>query len=282
MPEREPIGEWSDLSRPPLREQALRTALVGPSGPLGALFLEKSSPSTNAALVTQARDDASLPDLTLIVTDHQSAGRGRLGRAWVTPPRSAITFSLLLRPVGVDPSAWSWVPLLTGLAATRVVRRLAGCPARVKWPNDVLIEGRKLVGILAEALPGQDAVVIGIGMNVSQTAAEIPVDTGTSLVLGGAAVTDRDPVFRALVRELAAVVTRWREAGGDVEASGLAAEVREAMDTLGRRVRVELPGGDVVLGTAEELDQQARLVVTEPDGRRHRISAGDVHHVRTV
>lgn len=276
---------WGDLRRPPLREEALRRALLAPAGPYARLDVVPFTGSTNDDLVrAAAQHPGRWPDLSVLTTDDQRAGRGRLGRTWTTPPRAAIAVSVLLRPA-VTPAAWAWLPLLTGLAVTEAVDRVAGVRCGVKWPNDVLVElpdGRegKVCGVRSEVPPGGTAVVVGIGVNVSQTADELPVPTATSLALAGAATTDRDTVLRAVLRSFAGTYTTWTAAGGDVASSGLAARVRERCWTLGRPVSVELPGDEVLEGTAGDLDDDGRLVVTDAAGRRRRVAAGDVVHAR--
>ncbi len=284
---------WGDLDRPPLRVEALRRALLSPDGPLARLDLVDRTGSTNADLVasvSRPRTSApggvdDWPHLSALVADHQDAGRGRLGRAWETPPRSSLTFSLLLRPDDVPVSEWSWVPLVAGLAVVRTLRATAGVQAALKWPNDVLVgeppKARKIAGILSEVATGpRPALVLGIGLNVTTTVRELPVTTATSLRIEGAATTDRDTVLRALVRELADLLGRWGDHGGDAVGSGLAAQVREVCLTLGRRVRVELPGGvDSVIGVAEGLADDGRLMVRASD-RLVGVAAGDVVHLR--
>jgi BirA family biotin operon repressor/biotin-[acetyl-CoA-carboxylase] ligase len=280
-------GPWDDLQRPPLRADALRRALLAPAGPLSRLDVVPQAGSTNADLLAAAAaEPGAWPDLSALVADHQVAGRGRLERSWETPPRTAVTVSLVLRPA-VAFERWSWLPLLAGAAVSEALRRVAGLDAGLKWPNDVLVrdpdgEPRKVCGLLVEVLPGATAAVLGVGLNVSQSRAELPVTTATSLRLAGAATTDRDTVLRAVLRAVADRYRRWVAAGGDVVASGLAAGVREACWTLGLPVRVELPGGPALTGVAEELDDQGRLVVRRPDGTPEAVAAGDVVHVRAA
>lgn len=283
-------GPWLDLRRPPLRQEALRHALLPPSGPFARVDVVPRTGSTNADLVAAAESDpVAWPDLSVLTTDHQDAGRGRLERVWHTPPRAAIAVSVLLRP-SLPPSAWSWLPLLAGAAVTQALRRVAGVEAGVKWPNDVLVrdpdgDSRKVCGVLTEAVLGrgaEPAVVVGIGLNVSQSRGELPVPTATSLLLAGAATTDRDTVLRAVLRSFAGEYATWRDAAGDVAASGLAARVRESCWTLGEPVRVEVPGGRVLAGIAEELDDDGRLVVRDEDSGRHAVAAGDVVHLRSA
>jgi BirA family biotin operon repressor/biotin-[acetyl-CoA-carboxylase] ligase len=209
----------------------------------------------------RARDAAGL----VVVAEQQTAGRGRVDRSWESPPRSGLTFSVLLRPVLPAPE-WGWLPLLTGLAVARALRLRAEVDALLKWPNDVLVDGRKVCGVLAE-VPGPGAVVVGIGLNVSTRRDELPVETATSLLLEHAASTDRDTLLRAVLRELARVMA------DPVEGR---AGYRAMCSTLGLEVRLELPDR-AVTGVAERVDDDGRLVV---DGTAY--GAGDVVHLRAV
>jgi BirA family biotin operon repressor/biotin-[acetyl-CoA-carboxylase] ligase len=216
--------------------------------------------STNSVLVERAPAD---PEFTVVVTTNQTAGRGRLGRTWVAPPGTTIAVSVLLKPT----EGMSWLPLLAGLAMTRAVRSLIGDhEVTLKWPNDVHVDGLKVSGLLAELVPGV-GVVMGAGLNLTMDASELPTPTSTSLTLVGASEVD------LVDRALAAYLGELRElyyGGGDIRAL-----VSAECSTIGRRVRVELPGGDDLYGTATALDEEGRLIV---DGRA--IAAGDVTHLR--
>ncbi len=265
---------WSELERPPLRERALRDALGGTPGLAVDLRVVAETRSTNADLVAAAR--AGAPEGTVLVAEAQVAGRGRLERAWVAPPRSGLTFSILLRPA--FPSArWPWLSLLAGLAVAEPIERLGGLDVGLKWPNDVLVGERKLAGILSER--SGDAVVVGIGINVSLRADERPVESATSLVLEGAGITDRDPLLRAVLRGFAEGYAALAATGGDAEVAGLRAAYAQACTTIGRDVRVELPGGPALSGRASGVDAEGRLLVNSATGR-HAVGAGDVVHVR--
>ncbi|MGH3753013.1 MAG: biotin--[acetyl-CoA-carboxylase] ligase [Pseudonocardiaceae bacterium] len=269
---------WSDLARPPLREDALRQALVAPAGPYAALDVVATVASTNTALAAAARHGA--PDRTVLVAEHQTAGRGRGARSWVAPARSGLMLSVLLRPTEVPQARWSWLPLLTGVALCRTVSTLGALPAALKWPNDLLLGAhqRKAAGILAEAVPGP-AVVVGIGLNVTLQPDELPVPGATSLAIEHAACTDRDPLLRGLLRALDSELRAWCEHQGDPVAGGLREAYRQRCATLGEQVRVELPGQPALTGSAVDLDVEGRLVVLS-DGQRRTLSAGDVMHVR--
>ncbi|MFJ1460124.1 biotin--[acetyl-CoA-carboxylase] ligase [Nocardia sp. N2S4-5] len=263
------------MQRPPLDAELLRRGVA--ELPELSLFsridVVESTGSTNADLLALADDlDA---DGRVLVAETQRTGRGRHDRVFVSPPRAQIAMSVLLRPRGVDPSALGWLPLLAGVATVDAVRATTGLRASLKWPNDVLIDGRKAAGILAEVAPGPDgpAVVLGIGLNVSLTEEELPVPHATSLVLAGAAEVDRTALVRSMLREIAGYFTAWRAAGWDP--SGLAREYRTRCATLGMAVRAELPGGEVLTGTAADVDGQGRLLIGDRP-----VSAGDVTHLR--
>ncbi|MET8529842.1 biotin--[acetyl-CoA-carboxylase] ligase [Micromonospora sp. NPDC005172] len=290
-----PGSPYTDLDRPPLSAARLRRALVAPNGPWTRLELYAETGSTNADVSEAAA--AGEPEGLVVVAERQTAGRGRRGRVWQSPPRAGIATSVLLRPgeaapdrdwAAVPPTGYGWLPLLAGVALVESVVRLAELDATLKWPNDLLIGDAKCAGVLAEAVPGRSAaqppaIVLGIGLNVTLRADELPVNpTGlpaTSLQLAGAAATDRDPLLRALLRALADWYDRWRTAGGDAEASGLRAAYLASCATIGREVRVLLPNGETRTGTATSIDSDGQLQLTTPLETRT-ISAGDVLHVR--
>lgn len=261
-------------ARRPHDESALRRALVGGGSRWTDLAVLPETDSTNAEAAQRARDGA--PEGLVVVAEHQRAGRGRLARPWVTPARSGVVVSVVLRPDAVAPQHWTWLPLLAGLAVDATVRD-AGVRAGLKWPNDVLADGRKLCGILLERVESGSgpAAVVGIGLNVDLQRDELPVPTATSLALEGATELDRDALLCSLLAHLEALYGPWVEAGGDPRA------VREAYRrrcvSIGAHVRIELPDGARVHGTAEDVDPHGRLVV---DGTP--FGAGDVTHVRAT
>ncbi|MGD9960364.1 biotin--[acetyl-CoA-carboxylase] ligase [Nocardioides sp.] len=234
--------------------------------------------STNAVLADRARAGGAEQ---VLVTEHQTAGRGRLDRTWDTPARAALTFSVLLRPA-VEPSRWPLLPLLVGSAVRTAVARL-GVPATVKWPNDVLIGELKVAGILVERVdsPAGAAAVVGVGLNVSTTADELPVPTATSLTLelardqGPGHEPDRTALLLDLLTTLERGYGDWVEKGDGF----LRTAYVPHCSTLGREVRVDLPGARTLRGTARDLDGLGRLVVDTADGSTS-VDAGDVVHVR--
>ena len=227
--------------------------------------------STNAVLAAAAADGA--PAGTVVAAEHQEAGRGRLDRTWVSPPRAGITVSVLLRP-DLPASRRSWLPLLAGVALAEAVRDVTGVRTALKWPNDLLAaDGGKLAGVLAEAVPG--GVVLGVGLNVSTTPDELP-GGGTSLLVQGAATTDRTALLAGFLDRLADRYRRWAAALGDPIGSGLARDYLAWSGTVGSAVSVTLPDG---AGVAEAVDWDGRLVVSTEQGR-FELAAGDVVHVR--
>jgi BirA family transcriptional regulator, biotin operon repressor / biotin---[acetyl-CoA-carboxylase] ligase len=265
-----------EMWRLPLRTDAVATALAGSRWRPEVLA---SSPSTNAVVADRARAGES-PGL-LVVTDHQTAGRGRLDRTWVTPAGVALTFSLLVAPDDVPVARWPWLPLLAGVAVAHAVRRVAGVDARLKWPNDVLVDDAKTTGILVERVEGprHASAVIGIGVNVLQTREELPVDTATSLAVAAGRPVDRVALLAAITDELGRGYDDWCAATGDARVSGLLATYTGLCATVGSQVRVELPRDEVLLGEATGIDDDGRLLVAGPSGTVA-LGAGDVVHVR--
>lgn len=263
-----------------LDEGKLRAGALG--GLWTALDVVASTGSTNADLLARAAADAA-PEGQVLVAEEQTAGRGRLGRTWTSVPGASLTFSVLLRPGGVPAARRGWLPLLAGVAVVSAVRSVAGVQAVLKWPNDVLVGERKLTGILAEQSADATAVVVGIGTNVATPADALPVSPAglraTSLLAEGAPVA-REPLLLAILTELERWYVAFR-ADPDPVRAGLLEAYRPLCVTLGRQVRVELPVGRFVTGTARDVDLDGRLLVADDPGNRPlAISAGDVVHVR--
>ena len=234
--------------------------------------------STNTELVRRATEDpAAWPSPALLVTDHQTAGRGRLGRSWSASAGDSLAISVLLRPQ-VPRERLGWLSLAAGAAMTEALAGL-GVAARAKWPNDVLIDGRKVCGVLAEALPDGAGVVIGAGLNHAADRAALPVPTATSLAAEGGP-TDPDLLVAAYLERLLARVRDFEAVGGDPDRSGLRDAVRAASDTIGRRVRV-LRSDETVVGEAVDIDVEGRIVVDRgPIGGLLACATGDVEHLR--
>lgn len=225
--------------------------------------------STNALVADRAR--AGAPEGLVVVTEHQTAGRGRLDRTWETPERAALTFSLLLRPER-PAEEWPWLPLLAGVALVEALRA-HDVPAGLKWPNDVLLGDAKVAGILAERIdtPAGPAAVLGIGLNVTTTAEELPTGAATSIRLATGDAPDRTALLETILARLRGAYDAWTAGGPGT----LRAAYRDACSTIGREVRVALPHGGDLVGPATDVDPEGRLVVAGTP-----VAAGDVVHVR--
>jgi len=271
--------------REPLDAARLRRAALHPDGPWREIEVVPSTGSTNADLLARALRGE--PEGVVLAAEEQTAGRGRMGRTWTSPPRAALTFSLLLNPA-VPPARRGWLPLLTGVAVAAAVTEVTGIRTGLKWPNDVLAgnvlagEG-KLAGILAEA--AGDAVVVGIGLNVSTEPAELPRPLpgalpATSLRAAGAQAPDREELLLAILAGFERWYRPWRQASGDPDRSGLREEYVRWSATIGRTVRAELPGGQALSGSAAGVDPDGRLLVRVSSGAEVAVAAGDVVHLR--
>ena len=244
--------------------------------------------STNRYLLDEAR--AGAPEGVVAVADHQTAGRGRLGRSWEAPVGANLLLSVLLRPtIGADDR--HLVTTAVALAAVDAIGQLPGgddAGVGVKWPNDLVApDGRKVAGVLAEADlgPGDRGapapVVVGIGINVNGPAddTDLPEDLRGAAAslrqLTGAAV-DREALLDALLDALAPRVSALGSTEGR---NGLAADLQARCTTIGTRVRVELPDGSFE-GRATRITSQGHLTVEVGPGSERTVVAGDVVHLR--
>lgn len=253
-------------------------ARLSSGGPWRDIRVLEQTGSTNADVAELVRSGA--PEGVVVATEDQRSGRGRLDRSWQLPPGSGLAASVLLRPDDVPAARWPWLPLLAGLSLRAAVTQVAGVESTLKWPNDVLVGGRKLAGILLERVDSArgPAAVVGIGVNIAMSAEQLPVPTATSLAIEGAAVDPAD-LLVALLDRLGETYQQWRAAGGDPDA-GLAAAYARACSTLGARVRVLLPAGDELTGIATGVDPAGRLLV-DTGAATVVVGAGDVVHLRT-
>jgi BirA family biotin operon repressor/biotin-[acetyl-CoA-carboxylase] ligase len=258
-----------DASRDPLRPDQL--------GQIDRWRVEvvAATESTNADLLTAAALGAE--EGIVRVAEFQSGGRGRLDRSWSSPVGAGLTFSMLIRP-RVPLPTWGWLPLLTGLALAQAI----GGDARLKWPNDLLLgpDGGKAAGILLQT--GDGAAVVGVGLNVTTTRAELPVDTATSLALERISRLDRAAILTDFLAGFGRLYADWQDAAGDAEASGLADGYRTSCATLRSTVSVQQPSGELV-GDAVGIDSDGRLLVRPSDSNGTvAVAAGDVTHLRSI
>ncbi len=254
-------------SREPLDIDAIRAATHD-----WRVDVVEETGSTNADLLARAAAGEDIAGAVLLA-EYQTAGRGRHGRHWSAPPRSQVAMSVGVDTTGIPTDIWGWLPLLAGVAVVETVREYAD--AGLKWPNDILVGDGKLGGVLSE-VANTGVVVVGIGLNVSITAGELPDPRATSLELLGVSV-DRTELAVKLLHALASRVHRWRAASG---ADGdLAEAYRRYSLTIGTPVRAVLPGDTELRGTAVGVDEFGRLLID--DGTAVvTVSAGDITHLR--
>ncbi|MDU0478845.1 biotin--[acetyl-CoA-carboxylase] ligase [Staphylococcus chromogenes] len=228
--------------------------------------------STNADLVRAAGEGA--PAWTAAVTEYQSAGRGRHGRVWTAPKHSQVTLSILIRPPASAVDKLGTMPLITGLALIDALG--PDYPVALKWPNDVLLGGRKLCGILAEAasLGPSPAIVIGLGLNASLTEEELPVPHAISLEMYSGQPVDRTELVIKVLDSLKSRLGQWMN-----DTAGLMDDYRAVCSSIGQEVRVILPGDNELLGTCVGVADTGLLRVSS-GGQIHELAAGDVTHLR--
>jgi BirA family biotin operon repressor/biotin-[acetyl-CoA-carboxylase] ligase len=215
---------------------------------------------------TQLLVDTSLPEGALVVADHQTAGRGRLGRSWEAPPGKALLFSVLLKPPAER--RLPELSLVAGVAVADTLERLLGLAVQIKWPNDVMLRRRKVAGCLAEARDG--SVVLGIGVNVDQTADELPENAGSIRTLTGR-TADREELLATILDDLSHRYEAWRSGGLDAVYEGLGPR-----DFLrGRHVSV-----DGTSGVVSMIDREGRLAVAVGHGEVVTVESGEVTYER--
>ncbi|MFZ6992301.1 biotin--[acetyl-CoA-carboxylase] ligase [Curtobacterium sp. RRHDQ66] len=255
------------------------------------LDVRDTTGSTNADLLAAASD---LPDGSAIVTLDQTAGRGRLDRSWSAPAGETLAASVLVRAALSDRDR-GWLPLVAGAAmrdaviaalepttdgATNVAGSGFASRTTVKWPNDVLVDGRKLCGILCQ-VAADGAVVVGVGVNLTIPADRLPTPTSTSLAVAGAtgeAVDLADAVLSAFwsgVREAVVALV-----AGGAAAESVRSHVRAGCGTIGARVRLELPDGSTEEADATGIDDDGRITIRDRDGAERGVAVGDVTHLR--
>ena len=284
--------------------ESLRRKAVARGFDLPTLIWDDVSSSTNDELAGLVRGESDLsaaasdrirqvaaaegidladtpPEFTVLGTDHQNAGHGRLGRTWTVPPRRSLTFSILLNPGAVFDS-WGWIPLIAGEAVRAAIAE-AGVPAVLKWPNDVLTEeGKKLCGILArvETLPTGPRIVLGVGINTRLERADLPRKSASSIAIekgtDGSEIDHEDLLVSILSTLIPAYGELVEYGDDDFNRGTVGKQVHANMVTLGTRVKVERPDGTNLFGMATGLDSGGDLIIDDEIC----VSAGDVHHLR--
>jgi BirA family biotin operon repressor/biotin-[acetyl-CoA-carboxylase] ligase len=276
-------------SSSPLRPDDIRSTLA--TKRLGQhLHIHQILTSTNSEAMTLAQNGAE--DGTVVVAESQSAGRGRHTRTWFSPPGLNLYCSIIVRGLGrgLSLADWfSWVPLTTALAVAEAVQTVAATSLALKWPNDLLLDERKVGGILCESsltVPDNPIVVIGIGLNVNVPRESFPDELrpiATSLFESSHRIVDRNRLLAQLLLELEQSLDELRDHGP----SRLRQAYQQRCTTIGRQVRVILGADEELLGTAVAITADGTLQVspsTKPSGTDKAllidVRAGDVIHVR--
>ncbi len=220
--------------------------------------------TTQGDLVQKVREgNAKVGDV--IVAEYQSAGRGRLDRSFEAAKSSALLFSFYIEPKR-NRDDWGWIPLIAGYC---VAQSLHAFHAKIKWPNDILINGKKVSGLIAEV--AGDGVVVGIGVNVGMEESELPVETATSLLLEGGVDLTRDQLLCEILEEFEEHFLQWDKGIDEIQPLYL-----HLSSTVGKEVRVEYPGGETHVATAESISDTGALVL---DDGTH-VQSADVIHLR--
>ncbi|MGU3292227.1 biotin--[acetyl-CoA-carboxylase] ligase [Williamsia sp. M5A3_1d] len=259
----------------PLRVDDIRSG-AGPSW--GPIEVVGATGSTNADLVARCATGDRVG--AVLIAEEQVDGRGRQGRRWESVPGTHLAMSMVVDAHGpAAAGALGWIPLLTGVAVVSAIAETTGVTSSVKWPNDVLVDGLKVSGILAELAHGPHrSVVVGIGVNTGLAADALPVPTATSLNLATGTPVDRSRLAGAILASMARELSRWPH-----DLGALAEDYRRVCGTLGTRVRVDLPQAQVLTGTATDVDETGRIVITpESGGAAVAVNAGDVTHLRPL
>ena len=223
--------------------------------------LTTSTQSDVIELIRQRR--AQVGDV--IVADFQSAGRGRLTRSFQAPRGSALLFSFYIKP-GRNRSEWGWIPLIAGLS---VAQSLSGADARVKWPNDILINERKISGLIAQVI--DDGIVIGIGINVGMQLNELPVPQATSLAIEGTISISRNELLAEYLNKFEKNFIKWDSGSDEIRA-----DYEAASATLGQKVEVHHPDGRIQTGIAASISPGGELVLAD----QTHVLAADIIHLR--
>ena len=253
----------NEVLRTPLDEAEINSRVT----PYWRVSVVELTGSTQNDLLQLVESKNAL-DGQVIATEFQSNGRGRLDRTFQAPAQSALLFSFYIKPRN-QRSDWGFIPLIAGLSLVRAITTIdTVMNVSLKWPNDLIINEKKCAGIIAQTT--NEGIVIGIGLNVSMTPNELPVSTATSLAIEGSTITDRNLLLSHLLNTFAELFEAWEEG------SELLDEYASASSTIGKKVRIELPGGENLEATVARISHTGELVL---DDGRH-VSAGDVIHLR--
>ena len=253
----------NEVLRTPLDEAGINSKIT----PYWRVSVVELTGSTQNDLLQLVESKIAL-DGQVIVTEFQSSGRGRLDRTFEAPAKSALLFSFYIKP-RKQRSEWGFIPLIAGLSLVRSINALdSGMNVSLKWPNDLIVNEKKCAGIIAQMTT--EGIVLGIGLNVSMTSKELPVPSATSLAIEGSTITDRNLLLSEILNTFAELFEAWEES------TELLNEYASVSSTIGKKVRIELPGGENLEGSVARISSMGELVL---DNGKH-VSAGDVIHLR--
>lgn len=254
-----------------LPDPAALQLILGERSMWGQIDVVETTASTNADVAALAR--TGVTEGHVLVAAEQTAGRGRLHRAWVSPHGSSLSMSMLLQPQH-EMARWGWLSLLTGMAVASALEEIAPDPSLVqlKWPNDVLIDGGKVCGILSERVehPGGAKAVVGVGLNLELEKQQLPVPTATSLSIEGFP-TDRTAILGGILRNMEELYGRWQKAGS------LEGQYHQRCSSVGAELSITVSSEVVVRGRGQGVDEFGRLQVETASGLRT-FAVGDVVH----
>jgi len=244
---------------------ALDTSLINAAvGQYWRVSVVELTASTQSDLVAKVRQGIAIAG-EVIAAEYQSSGRGRLTRSFDAPARTALLFSFYIQP-NRDRSDWGWIPLIAGVSVAQV---LSDFGAQVKWPNDILINEKKVSGLIAEAT--DDGVVVGIGINVGMGIDELPVPTATSLLIEGARNMTRNDLLSKFLKNFEKNFFAWDQGSDEISSIYVALSA-----TIGRDVAVEYPDGRREIGSAVAISSGGELVLASGI----HVNAGDIVHLR--
>lgn len=268
-----------------LDEHLLREIAVI-QGPYQKFEYKAETSSTNEDLKKAILSDLiPIPDWTVVIADYQTTGRGRHGRKWSAPVGTQAIMSVLLSPPDIHLSqSVGLLPLSAGLAVIDTLKALyPSIPVELKWPNDVMVNGKKLCGILGERVEnkGKTHFIVGLGVNSTMMEEELPVPTATSLALEGVENVDMVELYGALMMSLFRRFTQWR--GNASEREALRREYISECSTIGKDVRIILPNENIIEGRCTGISNDGSVEIehkTSSGLKFDSFSAGDITHLR--
>lgn len=277
--EASPAKGYRLIRSPELSIEEIKSSLPASLKKIGSqILIFDSVISTNKVAAELAAKD--YPDGTVIISDSQTGGKGRLGRLWLSPPEKNIYMSIILRPMLLPKDA-TILTIMSSVACASAIRNLMSIPVSIKWPNDMLVSNKKLGGILTEIKSDMDRIhyaVLGIGINVNMDISEMPDELkpiATSIKNETGEAWLRSQVAVSVLKEL----DKWYDILSTIGKKPIIDEWLQLSSTIGQRVKITI-GDNIFTGIAEGIDEEGMLILKLPDNSFKKISAGDVIHLR--